>query len=91
MANSRNLAQRLAKPAKGRGRVQRAARRLFYTQATISTASVAAFAYAKKTLLRGRRLAPEDYRHVRRALAEIAIPIGRAVRMGRPIVWRLKD
>jgi glutathione S-transferase len=69
--------RRPAKPALGRGRVQLAARRAFVCGDTISTADAAMFAYCRKTLVHGRRLAPHDYRLLRQALALIAIPIGR--------------
>ena len=65
-------------------------RRLFYVQSIVATANVVAFAYARKTLLHGRRLEPHDYWHARRVLALIAEPIGRGGGRGRPLLWKLK-
>jgi hypothetical protein len=91
MPRSRKMPQRLPQPGLGRGRVQRAARRAAVVKPTLSTADVAEMAFVRKRLLHGRRLEPQDYRLVRRALALIAEPIGRAsTGMGRPMIWRLK-
>jgi hypothetical protein len=46
---------------------------------------------ASPAVLRGRRIEPGDYRQVRRALSEIADPIGRGGSRGQPLIWRLKD
>jgi len=54
-----------------------------------TTAEVAARAYVRKLLGIGS-LDKFDYGRVRRALAEIAEPIGRAGGMGPPIIWRLR-
>jgi hypothetical protein len=82
----------LAHPTRGsrlRGRIQVAARRALITNdGTATTAQVAAWAYARK-LLR-RRLGKSDYRHVRRALDQIAERVGRGGGRGRPILWRAK-
>jgi hypothetical protein len=48
------------------------------------------FAFARKTLLQGRKLEPHDYRLARRALELIAIPIGRGEGRGRPMKWLLR-
>jgi hypothetical protein len=40
---------------------------------------------------RGERLANHDNRTARRALDRIAIRVGRARTIGRPIVWRLRS
>jgi hypothetical protein len=91
MKRPRKIPQRLPQPGLNRGRVQRTARRAFLLADVVSTADVAEMAFARKRLLRGRRLAPHDYRHARRALVLIAEPIGRALAgMGRPILWKLK-
>jgi glutathione S-transferase len=82
-----NLPQR---PAANCGRVQLAADRAFVVGDVISTADAAAFAYARKTLLHGRKLEPHDYRLVRRALMLIARPIGRSGGRGRAMQWVLK-
>jgi len=88
---SRNLAQRLPKPALGRGRLQVAARRvLMLGGGTATTAEVAQRGDVRR-LMGGGRIGPHQYRKIRRALAEIADPIGRAGGMGRPLIWRLKD
>jgi len=58
----------------------------------LSTADVAELAFARKQLLHGRRLDPQDYKLARRALALIAVPIGRSPHgSGRPMLWRLRD
>jgi hypothetical protein len=46
-ASQRNLSHRPAKPAKGRGRLQVAARRAFYEAEVVTTAEVAQAAYAR--------------------------------------------
>src|SRR5262245_36320643 len=79
-------------PGRGRGRIQLAARRSLYDCVIVSTADVAQTAFARKTLLHGRRLEPHDYRLARAALRLIAVPIGRAAHgSGRPMLWRLRD
>jgi hypothetical protein len=78
-----------ATPGKGRGRLQTAARRGFYGSKILTTGEVAQTAYARKVLLHGRKLQPEDYKHIRRVLRAIARPIGRSDRQGRPILWEM--
>jgi hypothetical protein len=90
------MPQRLPQPGLNRGRVQRAARRAaavsgFSKNPLLSTADVAALAFARKRLLHGRRLEPHDYRLARRALELIADPIGRGGGQGRPLLWRLRN
>jgi len=71
-----NLARRPDKPASGRGRMQRRARRMFRWQDGVSTREIAG---------EGRR----DPRHVRRVLARIgAVRVGRTSTRGRPWLWR---
>jgi len=90
-ASIRNLARRLPKPAMGRGRLQRAARRALLAHGgTATTVEVAQWAYVRK-VVRGERLDDDDRRHVRRALDQIAERVGRAGGMGRPIIWRLRQ
>jgi hypothetical protein len=87
-----NLTHRPAKPALGRGRVQKGAQRALWEHDGVCTTSQAAqYAYARKILSLERRLGKSDYRYVRRALARIADPIGRAGGSARPIIWRLRD
>jgi len=58
----------------------------------VSTADVAQSAYARRILMDGWRVRPDSYRQIRRALAEIATPIGRSPRgPGRPMLWRMRD
>jgi len=88
--NRRKPPQRPARPGLNRGRVQLAAQRTFVLADTISTADAAMFAYARMYLLRGRRLKPHDYRHLRRVLSLIAVPVGRGSGRGRPMQWALR-
>jgi hypothetical protein len=89
---SHNLAHRPEKPAQGRGRVQAAARRALRAHGGIATTAQAVeWAYVRKIVMRKRRIESSDYRHVRRALSEIAERVGRAGGRGRPIVWQLRD
>jgi len=78
-------------PGRGRGRLQLAAQRQFYGREVISTAEVAQAAFVRWLLLHGRRLRPDHYRQIRRVLAAIADPVGRAGGRGRPTIWRFKD
>jgi len=79
-------------PARGRGRLQVAARRGFYLSDVVSTAEIAQAAYAHRILLHGKRIEPCHYRFVRRALSLIAEPIARSDKgPGRPMLWRFKD
>jgi hypothetical protein len=85
-----NLVQRPAKPALGRGRIQKLARRAMWAfggQAT--TAQVLQWTSVRK-LVHGRRIEPHDYRDARRALARIADAVGRTSGGGRPMLWRLR-
>jgi hypothetical protein len=74
---------------KGRGRLQTAARRGFIGSKVLTTGEVARAAYARKLLLHGRKLQPEDWRHIRRALCAIAKPVGRSDKQGRPLLWEM--
>jgi hypothetical protein len=77
-------------PGKGRGRLQVAARRKFYSTDVVSTADVVRTAYARRTLLHGKRVMPHHYRFVRKVLAAIADPIGRGGGRGRAMRWRIR-
>jgi hypothetical protein len=91
MVQPPNLAHRPAKPAKNRGRIQKAARHaLLLLDGEATTRDVVSWGYCRK-VLRGQRIEKSDYRLVRRALDRIAVRVGRAGGIGRPIVWRLKD
>jgi len=57
---------------------------------TATTAEVAQRGYVRRLMGDGR-IGPHQYRKVRRALAEIADPIGRAGGGGRTLIWRLKE
>ena len=86
-----NLTHRPAKPALGRGRLQVAARRaLILGDGMATTAQIAEWAYVRK-VVRGESLDSYNYQRVRRVLAEIAEPVGRAGGRGRPLVWRLRQ
>jgi hypothetical protein len=90
MPNARNLAQRPAKPALGRGRLQRAARRAFLAGNLITTGDVAEVAFVRRLLLlHGRKLRPYHYRRIRRVLAAIAEPVRRVPPHG-AWLWRLR-
>jgi hypothetical protein len=87
-----NLAHRPERPSLGRGRIQTAARRALWAHGgTATTAQVAEWAYARKLIMLRRRLGKSDYRHVRRALDQIAERVGRGGGRGRPILWRAKN
>src|SRR5262249_25237699 len=88
VGNLTNLAQRPPKPAQGRGRIQRMARRLFIVGATVTTRQLCEWAYCEGLLLNGKRLKPDDYRHCRRALVSLgAKAIGRGAGRGRAMRW----
>jgi hypothetical protein len=91
-ANLGNLtrARRLARPALGRGRVQVLARRALRALGEASTSEIMRWVYCRK-YLRGERLANHDNRSTRRALDRIANRVGRASKIGRPWVWKLRD
>src|SRR5262245_23600244 len=87
----RNLRHRLPAPARGNGRVERAAKRVLDLFGEASTADVAAFSHAERILLHGQRLGSNHYETIRDAIRRTgAIPVGRGGGMGRPIRWRLK-
>jgi len=91
MRTYRNLAHRLARPATGRGRIQKAARRvLLLLDGEATTRDVVDWGYCRK-VQRGERIEKADYRHVRRALERIADRVGRGTSIGRPILWRLRN
>ena len=90
MALSPNLARRPAAPARGKGRVQRLAKRALLVLGTASTSDVLQWTCCRK-LHRGQRLANHDNRAARRALDQIAARVGRGTSIGRPLLWRLRD
>jgi hypothetical protein len=89
-AQRRNLARRLAKPAKLNGKLQKAAKRAFVAfDGQLDTGIVADWGYSTE---RARSLDSSKYRRLRRALASIgAVKIGRAKTQGRPWIWRLPE
>jgi hypothetical protein len=92
MQHARKIPQKPSKPALNRGRVQRAARRAFFSADVVSTSDVVKAAFCRKILLRPGALKPHDYRHVRRVLDRIALRVRRSsVGSGAPWLWRLKD
>jgi hypothetical protein len=86
----RNLAQRLARPAFGNGRLQRLARRALIVLGEATTSQVMEWTCCRKRL-HGRRIECHDYRAARRALDRVAVRVGRARSIGRPILWRLRN
>jgi hypothetical protein len=90
MVQPPNLAHRPAKPAKNRGRIQKAARRvLLLLDGEATTRDVVNWGYCRKVQC-GRRIEKANYRLVRRALDRIADRIGRGGGRGRPLLWKLK-
>jgi hypothetical protein len=73
-----NLANRPHAPAAGRGRAQRAVRRALIAAGTdvISTSDARRWGAARRS--------------VRDVLARIAVKVGRAPKIGRPTLWKLK-
>ena len=69
-----------------RGRVKRAAERLFMLAREISTGDLAEAGYPRKV-----RRTPRDYEWMRRVLARYAKPVGRGDGRGRPLLWRLRN
>jgi hypothetical protein len=69
--------------------VQRAALRALQLFEPATTSQVMAWAHPRK-VYRGERLANHDYRSARRVLEQIAVRVGRAPIVGRPILWKLK-
>ena len=86
MARLRKPLQRLPQPGLNRGKVQRAIRRAFLLPNEISTGDATRMAYP-----RYKWLSPSCYAVARRALARVAVPVGRAPGHGRPLLWRMRD
>ena len=82
-----NLAQRPPAPARGRGRVQKLARRALIALGNPSTTTTEVLQW---TRCRGG-VRHHDYRAARRALDRIADRVGRAETIGRPWLWRLRE
>jgi hypothetical protein len=84
-----NLRKRLPKPALGRGRLQRMARRAFLAEGPeLTTTAILDWAYVRR---RGSPLPLGLYWSLHRALRQIgAVPVERSGGMGRPLIWRLK-
>jgi hypothetical protein len=81
-----NLAQKPSAPARGRGSVQRLARRAMLVGGTVSTSQVLEWTRCRGSRRHG------DYRAARRALEQIgAERVGRAATTGRPWLWRLRE
>jgi hypothetical protein len=78
MRTYRNLAHRLARPATGRGRIQKAARRvLLLLDGEATTRDVVDWGYCRK-VQRGERIEKADYRHRRLLRARRERPRHRA-------------
>jgi len=85
----RNLSRRLAKPARLRGRVQMAAKRVLYLYGTATTSDVIDYAYALQLLILGERRRNDFNRAARRSLEAIgAVKIARE-RANGPWLWRM--
>jgi len=85
-SNSRNLLRRPAKPAQGRGRIQRGVwEQLVGHNGLATTAAVIAGLYPGKRLQNGG-----CYQLVRRRLDEVADRVGRDRGRGQSWVWRLR-
>src|SRR5262245_4242762 len=87
-ARHRNLRKKPAKPALGRGRVQRMVRRAFTAlEATeLTTSQLADWAYARR---RPGSLACGLYRSLYRACERYCVRVRRVDGRGRPWLWRL--
>src|SRR5215831_8438608 len=87
----RNLSRRLAKPARLRGRVQRAAERVLCLYGTATTSDVIDYAYALQLLMLGERRRNDFNRAARRSLESIgAVKVARKKANG-PWLWRLEE
>src|SRR5262249_45012644 len=69
---------------RGRGRLQRAARRELYLRGEVDTGTVARAAYVRRVMLQGERIEPCHYRFVRQEVGLVAEPVGRGGGRGRP-------
>src|SRR5262245_24855330 len=74
-------------PATGKGYIQRLAERYMRSGKPATTGEFARFVYARKILLKGRKLRSVDYERARKALARVADVIGR-VSPRRSLVWQ---
>jgi hypothetical protein len=83
----RNFRRRLPAPARGRGRMQRQIARAFAVHGPeVTSSQVYDWVFTR------RRRASQLRRHgVWRILMLVAVPVGRAPTIGRPILWRLRD
>jgi hypothetical protein len=81
----RNLRRRPAKPALGRGRLQRQVRR------AISASKIFDWCYARRRLLLRKPLTTRHRYSVWRILMTIADPVERGTSIGRPWLWRLRN
>jgi hypothetical protein len=82
----RNLRLRPAKPALGRGRLQRQIRRAFIVSEVLSSSQIYDWCYAGKRL----PLSTRQRYSVWRILNEVAEPVGHSLTIGRPWLWRLR-
>jgi hypothetical protein len=82
-----NLRLRPAKPALGRGRLQRQVRRAFLVGEVRSSSQIYDWCYVR----RRRPLTTLQRYSVWRVLVGMAEPVGRAPTIGRPILWRLRS
>ena len=86
MHRPRKILQRLPQPGLNRGRVQRAARRLFLLSDTVSTGDLRRAAYPRR-----RRVSSGNYASMHAVLAGMAVRVCRGGGQGRPLLWRLRN
>jgi hypothetical protein len=86
-----NLSRRPARPAAGRGKIQKGVKRAFVMvgRSELTTSEVLKYTHALR-LHQGRKIDTKTYRQVHRRLAVIADPAGRSSSIGRPWIWRLR-
>jgi hypothetical protein len=89
----RNLRLRPAKPAFGRGKLQTRVKRAFIASdaPAISASEIYGWCYPRRRLVLGKPLTTRHRFSVWRVLVKIAVPVGRADTIGRPILWRLRN
>ena len=88
--NYPSLRLRPRAPNKGLGRLQVQIRRAFVGRDALTSSEVYDSCYAKKRAF-GERISQRHRHSVWRILRTIADPIGRAVTIGRPVLWRLRE
>jgi hypothetical protein len=87
----RNLCRRPARPATGRGKIQRGIKRAFVMRGRgeLTTSQILEYTHALRRHRR-QKVHTNTYRQVRGRLAVIADRVGRSTSRGRPWIWRLR-